>query len=560
MNKFSSENIRRTIQNPLFGSSLSCLFFIIIVLVFITPIFETNDDASFMLMLSGKVLSGTPEPQVYFINIVLSTILASLYRLAPDFQWYGYFHLIILFICVWAISFSVLSRRMSVATYSLLGFFLLNVFMVNLLFLQFTRTAYIAGQAGILLAIIIFSESKVQTSKTFPFLVISGFLLLISLTLRIESFALAILLNIPILFFLKIDKKKIRSMLVFSTTFILLATTLWLTHQYHYNQNGWGKFSELNKAKSSFNEDRWSKIDANQNILNKIGWSKNDFYFLWNWGYVNKKIFSKEKIIHFAKLNKTFPGEDTPLSYKFKLFKDSVLKYDQTWWIALTLLPIIIISGRQNWKPVLFFLLLTLITLVAILVWMKLPSRIFYPVFTGVFIMSLISAGTEPFFKNSKLGLTTSSVCLSLLLFLFIIFNTPQKLARQSREIQNINKSFRLNLKALSPKKEQTFIVWGGGFPYELILPLEEKSYLETFKVFSIGVLNQSPFQLKKMKEMGIEDPFLAALNNKNIFLSLKQWTKPLLKKYLYEHYRIITNLQPHFSSNFFTFYEVHSP
>jgi hypothetical protein len=139
------------------------------------------------------------------------------------------------------------------------------------------------------------------------------------------------------------------------------------------------------------------------------------------------------------------------------------------------------------------------------------------------------------------------------------MYNVPHNLHKQSENIKTVNKLFRLNLTAMNPKKDQTYVVWGRGFPYEIILPLEDKRYLDNFNVLGIGVFNQSPIQQKKLRTMGIQDPFHALVNNENYYIALRPLNKPLLRTYLEEHYGVNSSFKASYASNFFQFYSVTS-
>lgn len=89
---------------------LGILIFNALVLVFVALVigirFQTNDD-SIMCMIANGVLTGTPNGHLVFINTILGSLIAGLYSINSNIEWYTYmmlaFHLGSMSTIVWCI-------------------------------------------------------------------------------------------------------------------------------------------------------------------------------------------------------------------------------------------------------------------------------------------------------------------------------------------------------------------------------------------------------------------------------------------------------------------------
>lgn len=117
-----------------------------------TPVYETNDDLMMQLIASG-FYTGHPDAHLVFTNILVGWILRFLYAIWAGCNWYLIYLLIVHYAAFTAIAFVVMSRWFSwVSAWLYVGFVLL-VEPHNLIYLQFTTTAFLAGTAGLLLLV-----------------------------------------------------------------------------------------------------------------------------------------------------------------------------------------------------------------------------------------------------------------------------------------------------------------------------------------------------------------------------------------------------------------------
>src|ERR1044071_6086509 len=114
--------------------------------------YETNDDLNMQFIASG-FYTGHPSAHLVFTNVLIGWPLKLCYQLWNGCNWYLFYVVTVHYASLTAIAFVLLSRRNHWAFILLyFGFFLLAE-PRNLLNLQFTTTAFLAGTAGILLLV-----------------------------------------------------------------------------------------------------------------------------------------------------------------------------------------------------------------------------------------------------------------------------------------------------------------------------------------------------------------------------------------------------------------------
>ena len=108
------------------------------------PIFATNDDYRMRLIISGEY-SGTPNSQVVFLNILLSSILSKLYAFNPHIEWYGWYFELGIYLTTLAVSYIFLKRSREWNDFIKRFFLYFCVFMLlfqkQILMPQFTTVA-----------------------------------------------------------------------------------------------------------------------------------------------------------------------------------------------------------------------------------------------------------------------------------------------------------------------------------------------------------------------------------------------------------------------------------
>ena len=100
---------------------------------------------------AGRAFVDRPDEHLVFSNVLVGRPLKALYEFAPRVPWYGSLLFLTACLALWSICFVCLRRPDSEWTIGLTGFFLWVGGIPVLTQLQFTRIAFLAGLAGLLL-------------------------------------------------------------------------------------------------------------------------------------------------------------------------------------------------------------------------------------------------------------------------------------------------------------------------------------------------------------------------------------------------------------------------
>src|SRR5262245_21796544 len=122
-----------------------------------TPHFQVNDDVGMMLLSSGTTLSLVPTEYLLFTNIVLGTLLRTMYQLKASVPWYPLYLVGCLLIAHVAILYVIVERNRSLIFVLLYVVYFALCSQFFLTSLQFTMVAAITAIAGI--ALLLFRSS-----------------------------------------------------------------------------------------------------------------------------------------------------------------------------------------------------------------------------------------------------------------------------------------------------------------------------------------------------------------------------------------------------------------
>ena len=114
------------------------------------PMFETNDDPTFVNIVAGNA-TGQPSPYLIFINIIAGTLLQWLATHAPAVNWYGILLYALHFAAMTALAYGLLRARPAWERLLPFGWLFLGSETLLLINPQFTSTALLTGIGGIAL-------------------------------------------------------------------------------------------------------------------------------------------------------------------------------------------------------------------------------------------------------------------------------------------------------------------------------------------------------------------------------------------------------------------------
>ncbi len=137
------------------------LFFVAIVVF--CPGYDTNDDPMMSLIVAGKGTCQESDEHMVFTHFLLGWLLKSLYTAAPGIPWYGVYLLAVHTAAHVALVYMLFKQRLGWRWLLVYLTYAATVGLSLLCALQFTTTAFLAVQSGVLLGWFAFLRRSMAT-------------------------------------------------------------------------------------------------------------------------------------------------------------------------------------------------------------------------------------------------------------------------------------------------------------------------------------------------------------------------------------------------------------
>ena len=276
-NSIISKRVKYSIIASVFFGNLALCF----VLPKITPIyFATNDDCRIRVIVNG-LYTGTPNGNAVFMNYLLTSFLAFLYRPFPGVEWYGGFFYFSIFFANSIIESLFLTKSVHLKDLIFRGMIVLfytAVTVVNHMLLQFTVTAgYWAALALTMAVSFIHSiEKNGSTRKNVFFAVMALFASWMSIMCRLRVFLLAfpLLGGYLVTSLIRSSVKRIlRCVLPVSMVLLALLVNIGIDISQKFDENQY--FLEFKSARSLiYDYTGYADYEENREFYDSIGLSK----------------------------------------------------------------------------------------------------------------------------------------------------------------------------------------------------------------------------------------------------------------------------------------------
>ncbi len=553
---------RETTRFPLLASLAIVLPAVAATIIGVTPFFETNDDPWTMLTLSGRAISPEPTEYAIFMNIYLSRAIAMLYRLAGDVPWYGLTMIGSVTAALAAMVYAILIGSLSLRRLPLIVICLAFCGLPFVVMLQFTRVAFMAGLGGVFLlyaAIASHCAGGVPRSWTAGRLLAASLLLAQAFMIRKESLYVVLLLSIPLLLHLiwRVRRARATKLLLATLAGIgLLLAALGYGHFRTYDQDPeWRRFNEINRLKSWFVDWQWVRYSEDtKHIFEDVGWSHNDYLMMMRWFYVDPEIYSLENLETITAHFSAAGSVELPALVLGVRTVVWAMRGDEFLWAATPLILGIVllgVRGGDRWRVLVWTAMIAFGVLVGFIAFLKLQPRIYHPTVLSVVWFALLLSQDRA--RSSHRALHAIGLILmvaSIPLMLSLKSAPIHGLILRSRHVVEANRDLRVSLLRLAPRATETYVSWGGSFPYEYTLPLESTAYLKDLRIVMLGFVNGSPLQREMMAAQGISDlPRSLFARDDVLIFSRAPRDHPLLETYIEEHYGATVELENRFDS-----------
>jgi len=529
------KRLKRTEHLFLLAFATILLLFAVQLAVFV-PSYQTNDDIGMTFVASGTGTCPAPDEHLRYSHVLLGLVLKKLYTAFPGFPWYGSYHFLVHFLSMTVLLYVVLRRKF---TWRRFFFFLVYFFSIELYFLnnlQFTITACIAGQSGLLLFLASLGD---ESRKSRAMLAGGVSLVVLSYIIRTNSFFLMALMAAPVLAVAFHDGRRNRSVVLKYAVFLGLTAAsvslLGLYNKAYYERDpAWQDFFAINALKSRFIDFKHTVYnDDTKPVFDEVGWSRNDYYMLLTWFFADETLYSKENL---EKILSHFPSFKTYLSPGDVVRQFlSVLSGMFFFLITAAFFSLYALGEKRNRVSIIGTLAVMFVLMAYLIVTKRLPARVYQPMFSFLAAMTLFLADGLPVTGRNRFGTTGKAILAFTLLGL--VLNVYDQLGN-SGENREKNARFKQTISKINPRDDQLFIVWGATLPYTDILPFDNLDFMEHFKLISLGTTLRTPITKKRMEEFSIDDIYTAPYEKDDVFLVVND-TRYLYyyTVYIEEHY-----------------------
>jgi hypothetical protein len=271
------------------------------IVLSVAPVrYEANDDFGSIGKLSAQ--SGfRPDPLHPTLSTTLSRLLRALYRIHPEFPWYG--------VLIYSAAFLGMSLMLSVffrSTQGLSMFLALPVlcllFFHVFSFASFTSASLIL-QLGVLLCLmewVVRDECPAKNAKLYACVLALGFLVGFLLRWRMVLYATAF--GIPIFFFMK-RRQLTRAIPLLTVVVLIMIGDRALFHLMSTDEHK--AYMEYNRLRARFHDTAWGDDhgSSTRKALKKAGWSREDYGFYKSWILYDNRRFNTETLRTFLREN-----------------------------------------------------------------------------------------------------------------------------------------------------------------------------------------------------------------------------------------------------------------
>lgn len=267
--------------------------FLILLVVIMYPVFETNDDLTIMEMVSGAW--NIQDAHVVYQNYLLGKLYVLLYSLTKCVPWYGLIQYVFLWLAFSAIVYVIMKRLPKEFSLTLSVLVLCFFGYECYIEMQYTKTAGVLTIAGILL---IFQEctAEIRSKK----LLISGIVLsCIGSMYRFEQFVacVALMSGLGIFQILKGRKKDIFKQVGRPLFWVIVMLGIsfglkGLDTYIYQSDSQWKQYTEYNELRTELLDYDFPDYEENEEEYTELGITE-DAYKLWShWNFGDPDLFN----------------------------------------------------------------------------------------------------------------------------------------------------------------------------------------------------------------------------------------------------------------------------
>ncbi|MEX2142874.1 MAG: hypothetical protein WD894_26695 [Pirellulales bacterium] len=552
---------------PLRFAAFNVAILFTLVFAIFVPGFDTNDDAVMNMIVAGKGYGVVPDEHMVFSNVLIGLGLKTLYTQWPSFPWYGSYLLAVHFIaqttmlfCAIRPGYTRLRLRLYLVYFATAGLYFINN-------LQFTSTAFMAGQSGLLLLMLAVRDSSAgETSRwrlwracAFAFV-----LLLVSSLLRREVFYPVVGLAIPTCGLVALAGRRplfnaVACLSVLAAAFAA-ATACWHYNNAYYDvDDGWRSFYEYNQVRVKFNDEAWVRYSPETSYLfREVNWSENDFEMLNAWFFDNEERYSLEALRHVLE---EYPWQRSRVSGEMFAGSIASVFFDRESLAIFLVLPLLLycLEPRAvNYAVVGVALAMSCGLIGYLILFSKTPpSRVYVPTLAFPLAVAACLAHSSTFLpperfrtwlrmifsrsagwrRSLRVPLTKYVAAVVLALMCVGVAKGTYHQYRRSRErIKTSNQLYEL-LATIDASDDKLFVCWAAAFPYEGLRPFDSLQSMSDLHLLVLGWPQKTPLHRRMKEHFAVGDLAEALYRRNDLYLIAHPYYLGLYEEYVREHF-----------------------
>lgn len=500
--------------------------------------YETIDDFTISNILSKT--DGTYNFYTIHIHPILSYFIMVLYKTKINMNFYSLFLLIMQFVSFTTIGRIIISnnKKIGIPLYLLIISTMYTRMLENV---QYTSVATLAILSGMIWLIEFNEKEKTYKSKIWAL-----FLIFIGIMLRYK--AIVIVLPFYICYaIIDIYKKRRKNTILDFIVIILALVILHITNYILYNYNStYKKYSEFNTIRTYFFDFNIFDYNSNKEILNEIGWTKNDYDMLYSYSQCDENNYNIDALLELK--NKIgVPNDEQYINKIINTLKLTVIYIEKVYWrltlINFILLLISYVSKRNRLNTTICFILNLM--LLYILIYTHPVYRVILSAYMSSMIMMCyyICIG-----KKEKTNYINIIIALIIFITIFNFYTTIKSASIYKkenylylREIIDYTKQNKENAYIYSTSLNSTYL------SYSLLEKIEDDSFINLRSMSDWDIYNKEYYDFKERYQLNniIEDlykkdnVYLITGNTRTAHNTVISNHIELIQRYIKQHYNI---------------------
>lgn len=501
---------------------ISNLLILGVMVAFMRPSFETNDDIVFAELGSG--LRGVKDAHLVFQNYGLGMIYRFLYGVTGRLPWYTIVQYMILFAAFTVVTYVLISRLGEISGLCLFVILACGFGYEGYIHLQFTKTAGIAAAAAVFLLLYLLEQEK------YSWWGIAGGILLavIAYMYREDQFwaSCGLMAGAGLLFLFDLRKyrnKKLRRLEICVLTFGVLLLSVFGVDRWDsskYRSAEWKEYQEFNQLRSELLDYGFPDYDSNQEIYEELGISREAYELYKSWNFNDTEKFDTEVMKKLVDLKQKRPLTIRTVTAFLRRFPSDLLRMPMFYFFAVFAV-LWLLCGKKDVFSIISVLAECLL-LVAVYFYLYYQGR--YMVnrvdvglwFSACLVMLWIFSSGEVRYMNTKVSVLLCMICVVLGQFMMY---KDWRLATSS--IPEARVSQRAVLETIGTDKEHTYLAKSGMLS-EIVCygPFDRMPENLLDNVYWFGGWEcRTPGYTRAMEVRGIINPYRDVVNNENVYL-----------------------------------------